>query len=98
METLMKLPAIGLKLQISPSLMKQMQRRTQSKRKRINLEQDSERLKASTLGALMLQIGSWQVMLSNLRRRVSHWLIKKKIIAFRGNDVLMFLFYVATTL
>lgn len=76
METLMKLPAIGLKLQISPSLLKQMQRSKLSKRKRINHaaaqartdHNDSERLKASILGALMLQIGSWQVIiLSNLR-------------------------------
>lgn len=67
METLMKLPAIGLKLQISPSLLKQMQRSTLSKRKRIinnarTDHHDGERLKASILGALMLQIGSWQVI------------------------------------
>lgn len=69
METLMKLPAIGLKLQISSSLVKQMQRSTQSKRKGVNPSTqtrahnyDGERLKASILGAMMLQIGSWQVI------------------------------------
>ncbi|CAK9328437.1 unnamed protein product [Citrullus colocynthis] len=73
METLMKLPAIGLKLQISPSLLKQMQRSKLSKRKRINHaavqartdHNDSERLKASILGAMMLQIGSWQLVARN---------------------------------
>ncbi|KAE8653342.1 hypothetical protein Csa_007445 [Cucumis sativus] len=70
MESLMKLPAIGLKLQISPSLLKQMQRSTLSKRKRIinnarTDHHDGERLKASILGALMLQIGSWQLVAKN---------------------------------
>lgn len=65
METLMKLPAIGLKLQISPSLLKEMQC-TQSKRKKLVC--DGERLKASILGAMMLQIGSWQVIFTNRRR------------------------------
>ncbi|XP_022968749.1 uncharacterized protein LOC111467893 [Cucurbita maxima] len=82
METLMKLPAIGLKLQISPSLMKQMQRRTQSKRKRINLEQDSERLKASTLGALMLQIGSWQVVARNEGDLVAKFYFAKRMLVW----------------